>query len=225
MENEEKIEAEPKKNNNMSLAFSIIVAAVLISGAIIFSSSAKNNDGGAPGNIPIDEVSAEDFVRGNPNAEITLIEYSDFSCSFCGKHHPTLKKLIENYDGKVKWVYRHLPIFNQPAAVASQCVGNIGGNDKFWEYSDILMNDQKSINQDFLKEKAVLLGIDAGKYETCINDGVVSSKISKDFSRTRILAGFNSTPSQVLIDASGNMYPFTGALSYEEMKALIDSVL
>ena len=225
MEHKEKIEIEPKKQRTMSLGASIIVAAVLISGAIIFSSSAKSEDKVAGGKIPIEPVSAEDFVRGNPNAEITIVEYSDFSCGFCGIHHPTLKKLIENYNGKVKWVYRHLPIFNQPAAVASQCVGNIGGNDKFWEYSDILMADQKSINQSYLKDKAVSLGIDGEAYETCVNNGIVSSKISKDFSRTRILAGFNSTPSQVLIDASGNMYPFTGALGLEEMSALVDSVL
>jgi len=62
-------------------------------------------------------VSKNDHIYGNPGAAITLVEYSDYECPFCKRFHPTAKKLVDQSDGKVNWVYRHFPLaFHHPGA-------------------------------------------------------------------------------------------------------------
>lgn len=226
----EKTDSETKKDskNALSIPSAIVVAGVLISLAMVFASSPKSveeKNAVASNTIPIPAVTEDDFIMGNSNAEITLVEYSDFSCSFCARYHPTMKKIVADYPGKVRWVYRHLPIFNKPAAVASQCVGNILGDKKFFEYADVLFDNQKDINAELLKREAIVLGITESQYDTCINDKDLNDKISRDFTTARVLAGFNATPYTVLINQEGEMYSFSGALPYEEVSALVESFL
>ncbi len=82
----------------------------------------------------------DDHIRGSADAEVTIVEFSDFDCPFCQRFHPTLERAVEEYDGRVAWVYRHFPIEqlhpNAPAlAVASECVAKLEGNDAFWEFA------------------------------------------------------------------------------------------
>ncbi len=88
---------------------------------------------------------AKDHVRGNKEATLALIEYSDYQCPFCQRVHPTYKALLEKYDGKIMWVLRNYPL---PAtmhpnahilAVGAECVNEIGGEDAFWKYTDTVM--------------------------------------------------------------------------------------
>jgi len=88
-------------------------------------------------------VTEDDHIRGAKNPKITLVEYSDFQCSFCKRIHPTLIKILENYGDDVAWVYRHYPLDAmhpnaRSAAETSECVAKYGGNDKFWEFIDII---------------------------------------------------------------------------------------
>lgn len=81
-----------------------------------------------------------DHVLGDPNVPITLIEYSDYQCPFCGQYHPAVKSFTEN-NPDVKWVYRHLPLASihpqaVPAAAASECIAAQKGNDAFWQFTD-----------------------------------------------------------------------------------------
>jgi len=225
---EELAKQEIKKGGTNSLASAIIVAAIIISGSI-FAVNLKKNDRQLTENnnsTGIDPISDKDFIRGNPSAKVSIIEYGDFSCSFCGRHHPTMKEIVEHYEGEVNWVFRQLPIFNMPAAVASTCVGNISGNDTFWEYTDILMSDQENtMNEEFLKSTAISLGVPEAQYMTCTSDRLLQSGISLNFNKLRTLAGINATPYNILVDKNGKMYHFTGALSFEEIKGLIDSIL
>ena len=86
-------------------------------------------------------VTGEDHIRGSIDAEVVLVEFSDLDCPFCKQLHPTLKRLVDEYDGRVAWVYRHYPLEqlhpNAPLlAEASECVAQIKGNDAFWEFID-----------------------------------------------------------------------------------------
>jgi protein-disulfide isomerase len=90
----------------------------------------------------IPKVSAADHVRGSRSAQVFLIEYSDFQCSFCARFHPTAKQLVDEYQN-VAWVYRHFPLdaihpLARPTAEASECVAELGGNDAFWEFTDAI---------------------------------------------------------------------------------------
>lgn len=218
-------QTEVGKRTSLSLPGAVIIAAVLIVGGI-FASRMMTPVSTEEKSIPaVASVNESDFINGDEGAPLTLIEYADFSCGYCAHYHPTLHRVLENYPGKVRWVYRHLPIFNKPAAVVSQCVGNLLGDETFFAFADSLYAHQKEINQDFMKQEALRLGVDESQYESCINSVEVNNKISQDFSTVRILAGFNATPYTVLIDEKGNMHPFSGALPYEDLSHLIDSLL
>ncbi len=93
-------------------------------------------------NIAIDPVTETDHYFGSKDAEIVIIEYSDLECPYCARFHTTMHQVVEDYDGKVAWVYRHLPLesiihpnaYNK--ALAAECVAGLGNNDKYWKYID-----------------------------------------------------------------------------------------
>lgn len=87
------------------------------------------------------KIKSTDHVRGNRNAKVFLIEYSDFQCPYCKRFHPTAQQVLKNYAEDVAWVYRHYPLdqihpYARPAAVASECVTEIGGEEAFWKFAD-----------------------------------------------------------------------------------------
>src|SRR3990172_9010082 len=83
-----------------------------------------------------------DHIRGDPAAPVTLVEYSDFECPFCKRFHGTVKKLVDESGGRVRWVFRHFPLDDlhpvkaRKEAVASECAAELGGNDAFWKFAD-----------------------------------------------------------------------------------------
>ena len=92
-------------------------------------------------------VSESDFVLGNENGSVTVIEYSDFECPFCGRHHPTLERLVAE-NSEVRWVYRHYPLASiHPqatiAAVAGECIAEQAGDEGFWQYADFIFKNQR----------------------------------------------------------------------------------
>lgn len=85
-------------------------------------------------------LEASDHIRGAAKAPITLVEYSDFQCPFCKRFHPTMQRIMKDYDGNVSWVYRNFPLssiheYAQARAEAAECASEQG---KFWEYADAL---------------------------------------------------------------------------------------
>jgi len=135
---------------------SIVVAPngnlIQVSGAQPLESLKPLFDGLVAGNnfendttIKFQPVTAEDHINGDINAPIKIVEYSDIDCPFCKRFHGTLEEVRAIYGDKVAWVYRHSPIaqlhpdaFNK--SHATECVAEIGGNDKFWEYLKLLSN-------------------------------------------------------------------------------------
>ena len=86
---------------------------------------------------------ATEHIRGNKNAQLAIIEYSDYQCPFCHRVHPTEKQLVADYGDKVMWVFRHFPLsFHpdaEPFAIGAECASEIGGNDAFWTFTDKVM--------------------------------------------------------------------------------------
>lgn len=90
-------------------------------------------------------VTEADHIRGDINASVKIVEYSDYDCPFCKRFHETMKQIMAEYgeDGDVAWVYRHFPLeMLHPQAkdksIAAKCIAEIAGEDAFWEYSDAL---------------------------------------------------------------------------------------
>jgi len=153
-----------------------------------------SNAGASAGGI-ISDVTDQDHIRGNPNAAISLVEFSDFECPFCGRLHPTLQQLLTQYDGQINLVYRHFPLTSihpnaQKSAEASECAAEQG---KFWEYHDILFENQTALRVDNLKSYAGQLGLSQSQFDSCLDTGKYASKVA-EHQREGQAAGVTGTP-------------------------------
>lgn len=196
--------------------------------ANIAANTGTNTDttGTAPtpsANVPA--VSKDDHIRGNANAKITIIEYSDFQCPYCGAFHPTLNKVMAQYKDKVRWVYRHFPLsFHpnaQPAALASECASEQG---KFWEFADAMFANQDSLSDDYYKKLATDNKLDLNKFNSCYTSKKYLSKITAQ-AQAGGAAGVDGTPGTFIIDQNGNATPLKGAVPFESVAAEIDKLL
>jgi protein-disulfide isomerase len=175
------------------------------------------------GKVPV--VDEKDHVRGDEKATLTIIEYSDFQCPYCSRFHPTMQQIMEDYDGQVKWVYRHFPLsFHpnaMPAAEATECASEQG---KFWEFADTLFANQDKLSDDDYQQIAKDLGLDLTKFNDCLSSDRTLAIINAD-AQEGAAAGVTGTPGSFLIDADGNAQSIKGALPYASVKAMIDAAL
>ena len=169
-------------------------------------------------NVPA--VSDSDHIRGNKNAKVVLIEYGDFQCPYCIRHHPNMEKLISEYGDKVAWVFRHFPLsFHenaQPAAVASECASEQG---KFWEFADAMYADGASLGTDFYVKTATDLGINVESFKTCLSSGKYDSLIDAE-QAAGSAAGVTGTPATYI---NGTLV--SGAVPYATLKTMVDAAL
>lgn len=194
-------------------------------------SNLDNTDLAAAADVPAAEptsvaaVSDDDHIRGDKNAEITVIEYSDFECPFCGNFHPTMQQVMTNYAGKVRWVYRHFPLSFHPSALpaanAAECASEQG---KFWEYADQLFANQEKLGDAYYKQLATETGLNTSQWQDCYNSSKYDGKIQAQ-SQEGAGAGVSGTPGSFIIGADGTAIPIKGALPYSSVSAAIDKLL
>lgn len=193
--------------------------------------SANNNAPTQPtntGNVAnAKEVSKSDWVRGDSKAPITIVEYTDIDCPFCQRFHETMLDIMEQYDGEVNWVLRHFPLTSLhpnafTKAEALECAGDLKGNDVFWQFTDMLIED-KTITVDQLADKAASLGVDKSKFQACLDDHKFAQKV-QDQANEAISAGGQGTPYSVIIAGKQRM-PINGALPIEQITPQLDSLL
>ncbi len=171
-----------------------------------------------------------DHIRGNPKAKVSVIEYSDFECPFCKRHHPTMQQIVETYGDKVNWVYRHFPLESlhsqaKKEAEASECAGEQG---KFWEFTDTIFEVTPSNNgldltklAEYAKESGVK---DLAKFNDCVDKEKYKSVVEEDLADATA-AGGNGTPYNLIVDAQGKATPISGALPFAQFKTVIDQAL
>lgn len=178
------------------------------------------------------DVTDADHIRGNKNAKITLLEYSDFECPFCKSFHPTVQEIMKTYGDKIRWVYRHFPLsFHanaQKQAEASECIAEIGGNDAFWKYVDAIFERTTSNGTGFALEKlgplAGELGVNQAEFQTCL-DSNKYEKLVKDQIADGTASGVSGTPSTFIINSIGESQLVVGAQPIEAFKTGIDKAL
>jgi protein-disulfide isomerase len=208
-----------------NIPIAIIIAGAIVAGAIIWTkrpAPATNANSAQPEQVTISirPVSSNDHILGNPNAPIKIVEYSDTACPFCKIFHPIMKSLMDSYGktGNVAWVYRHFPldtpdingnVLHKNAgheAQALECAAEIGGNDKFWTFTNRLYEITPSVtgatpnglDQSELPVIAKFAGIDVAQFNTCLASGRTKAQVDAD--RTDgINAGISGTPSSVIV--------------------------
>ncbi len=229
--------------SNLGIPIAIVIAGALIGGAVFM---ANGNSTGVTGVQPqaIDEsanldkmraVSSDDHVRGNPDAPVKIVEYSDTECPFCKRFHTTMQQVMDEYgkDGRVAWVYRHFPLDQlhpvkaRNEATAFECANELGGNDKFWEYADRLYEvtpSNNGLDQAELPKIAAYVGLDTAKFKTCLTSGKFTKHIEDDVQNATATGG-NGTPWSIVVAKNGKKYPLSGAQPYESVKQLVEIAL
>ena len=181
----------------------------------------SNNNQAQP--TSLSEIGKDEPVRGNSKAKVTLIEFSDYQCSYCVRVHETLKQLVAEYGDKVAWVYRHFPLdsIHPYARLAAQSAECAGDQDKFWEYSDDLFTNQADLGQGRSAMVAIAdgLSLNMNKFNDCLDSEKYVDKVEADF-QEGINNGVTGTPGTFV-----NGQLIKGALPLESFKEIIDQAL
>ena len=163
---------------------------------------------------------------GQKNAPVTIVEFSDFECPFCGRfHQDTLPQIVSNYidKGSARLVYRNFPLSfhkeSKNAALAAACARDQGGDVTFFKYHDLLYTNQTSLGVDNYKKWAVDLGLNASKFNDCYDKQKYASLIDKDL-QDGSSYGVNGTPAFFI-----NGTRLTGAQPFSAFKTIIDQEL
>lgn len=233
----------------MAVPLAIVIAGGLIAGALYFA--LRDNGPVAPTAQqpqvaePISGIKADDHVRGNPDGDIIIVEYSDPECPFCQAFHDTLKQVMDNYGDRVAWVYRHFPILSlhskaQIEAEALECAAELGGEDVFWSYTDRVYevtpanngldigdyntsSDPDGTDAGQLTDIAVEMGLNAAAFESCIDSRRHQDRIQRDYDEV-IAAGGRGTPHNILL-IDDEQVPVEGYQRYEPFSSFLDQVL
>jgi protein-disulfide isomerase len=224
---------QEKKKFELSPSLAILVCGLLISGSIIFvnlhpTSAAVAEPSDLPANANVPAPSASDHIRGSLNAPIVLVEYSDFQCPYCQMVHPTLKRLVDESNGQIAWIYREYPLTSlhpqaQPAALAAECIAEELGNDAFWKFADTIFADQTKMSPEYYAQLAAQFGANPATFASCVSTAKFSSKLAAQSLEAQQNGG-TGTPFTVIVGA-GAQVPVSGAQAYDTFRGVIDAML
>ncbi|OGW76402.1 MAG: hypothetical protein A3J52_03910 [Omnitrophica bacterium RIFCSPHIGHO2_02_FULL_49_9] len=159
-------------------------------------------------------------VRGPENAPVTFVEFSDFECYFCGKFQPTLQKIVEAYEGKVRFVFKHFPLsmhaHAKAAHSASLCAHEQG---RFWDYRTLLFDHQNDFSTSALLAYARQLNLDETLFKACLNEDRYADRIDADVEEA-IGLEISGTPTFFI-----NGRRISGAQSFRFFQQVIDEEL
>jgi protein-disulfide isomerase len=169
------------------------------------------------------QIRDDEMFRGNKDAKITLIEYSDFECPYCKRGYQTVMELMEKYKGKIRFVYKHLPLSFHPNAMpASQYYEalRLQKEDLAAKFHDELYENQGKLRQGekFFKVVAKKLGADMSKLAKDIKSEEVQKRIQEDLAEAKQF-GFNGTPGFLL-----NGVPVRGAYPASHFDGIIEEL-
>jgi protein-disulfide isomerase len=236
------MEPTTTKTSSIAIPLAIVFGFGLIAAAIYFSGIGNSappapvtqvSGGQETQKANIRPVDGSDYIKGNPNAPIMIVEYSDYDCPFCKSFHDTMNQIMNEYgvSGKIGWVYRQFPIAqlhpNAPRiSEAALCVGDVGGTDAFWKFSDLVFQERsikESTNISRLPEYAESAGVDKAAFLSCLESGRMKEKVTASYNDAAA-AGIQGTPhSFVLI---GNQQAaIEGAQPYEVVKQIVENLL
>ena len=171
--------------------------------------------------LPRFDVSIDDDpIRGNKDAKVTIVQFADFQCPYCGKGNETMTQVMKAYEGKVRMVFRDFPLgFHPraiPAAIAANCAEKQG---KYWEMFDAMMPNQRSLEEEDLVRYATSAGLNLEQWNACRQDPAMAEEVAKDESAGQEL-GVTGTPAFFV-----NGIMLSGAQPFEQFQSIIDREL
>ncbi len=235
-----------QQQTSPAVPIAIICGFAMIAIAIFFTNQGKPN---TPSNAvavnsagEVDEslsdgtpraIDETDYILGNPNAPIVMVEYSDYDCPFCKAYHRTMHQIMDEYGvtGRIAWVYRQFPLAqlhpNAPRiSEAALCVGDIGGNDAFWTFSDKVFDSRdidEPTNVTKLLQFAQDSGVESQAYIDCMEEGRMKTAV-EDSIRDGFDAGARGTPYTVLI-VGNQQAVINGAQPYDVVKGIVENLI
>jgi len=141
-------------------------------------------------------VSERDHTQGPANAPITLVEYGDYQCPYCGEAHPVVKQLQKALGKRLRFVFRNFPLTEAHpyALIAAETAEAAALQGKFWEMHDHVYEHQDELEPDILPVWAEEIGLDLDKFGNALKQGLVIKRINDDRA-SGIRSGVNGTPS------------------------------
>lgn len=232
---------EPSQQSSITVPIAIVFGFSLIALAVYFSGIGSTTEIKPPvqntadiaKNGKIKPVDSTDYIRGNPNAPILVVEYSDYDCPFCKNFHETMNQIMNEFGvtGRVAWVYRQFPIKelhpNSPRiSEAALCVGELAGNDGFWKFSDSVFKergDTELTNISRLPEYALAAGVDKDAYTKCVENGKQQKTVEANLNEGKEL-GIAGTPQSYVI-VGNQQATIEGAQPYPIVKQIISDLI
>lgn len=202
----------PDEGSNFYTILSVLVVLVALA-AVYFMFIVPGS-----GNNAIVSIAEGGHSKGNLEGKVEVVEFSDFQCPACGFAFTQLKRIIPEYQDRVKFTFRHMPLSNihpyaQKAGEASECAADQG---KFWEMHDVMFERQDRLTIADLKGYALELGLDITEFGQCLDSGKYASKVASDFAYGASI-GVSSTPTFFV---NGELF---NNLTYEEWKSVLDA--
>lgn len=165
-------------------------------------------------------IVATDAQRGSPDAKVTIVQFAEYQCYYCGVVAPTVDRVLKEYDGKVKFVFKDYPLPAHsralPAAVAAHCAGEQG---KYWEMNATLLANQQALEDEQLRGYAKKAGVKMDDFDKCVDSGKWEPLITASAAEGQKV-GVSATPTFYI---NGTLV--SGAQSFDRFKTVIDREL
>ena len=142
--------------------------------------------------IPVNE---KDHAQGPPDAPVTLVEYGDYECPYCGRAYPVVKELQKRMGNQLRFVFRNFPLntLHEHAGVAAQAAEAAAAQGKFWEMHDMLYEHQDELAEADLRQYALKIGLEIYRFNADVDGELFAKRVRDDF-RGGIRSGVNGTP-------------------------------
>jgi protein-disulfide isomerase len=166
---------------------------------------------------PLKPSTSDRPILGAKNAPITIVEYSDFECPYCSRAQPTMEKILKEYKGKVKLIFKHLPLpFHAQALPAAKAAVAAGNQGKFYEYHDELFKNNKKLSDKLYTDVAKKLNLNLEKFNKDMASAATAKIIKEDEAEARKF-NISGTPGFII-----NGVALKGAYPFEQFKMIID---
>jgi protein-disulfide isomerase len=163
-------------------------------------------------------VSQRDHAQGPPSAALTLVEYGDYECPYCGKEYPIVKRLQRHFGDRLRFIFRHFPVasVHPHASVAAQAAEAASAQGQFWRMHDMLFQHQDELGDADLTYYAMQLGLEHYQFEADLSRSMFARRVQEDVASGQA-SGVNRTPTFFI-----NSVRYDGGYTFEGLVAALE---